>query len=142
MGMKELFRNRLRFRDPCPQLSRNNQSGFLLPGWRILAEIALVFAVFFLQGAWPVPDVNEPYYLGKAIHYWNPDWLHGDFFMESPDTHKVFCFTFGWLSLWLPPVVLAWTGRILSWALLAWEWRRLSLCPRRPAADTLGHHRC
>ena len=93
---------------------------------RVLAEIVLIFAVFAIQGAWPVPDVNEPYYLGKAIHYWNPDWLHGDFFMESPDTHKVFYFTFGWLSLWLPPVALAWTGRVLSWALLAWAWRRLS----------------
>ncbi len=76
-----------------------------------LAEIALIFAVFCVQGAWPVPGVNEPYYLGKAIHYWNPGWLAGDFFMESADTHKVFCFTFGWLSLWLPPAVLAWTGR-------------------------------
>ena len=91
-----------------------------------LIEIALIFAVFAIQGAWPVPDVNEPYYLGKAIHYWNPDWLRGDFFMESADTHKVFYFTFGWLSLWLGPVALCWTGRILTWGLLAWAWRRLS----------------
>ena len=89
-------------------------------------EILLIFAVFALQGAWPSPDVNEPYYLGKAIHFWNPDWLRGDFFMDSPDTHKVFYFTFGWLSLWLPKTALAWTGRALSWALLAWAWRRLS----------------
>ena len=66
--------------------------------------------MFAIQGAWPVPDVNEPYYLGKAIHYWNPDWLRGDFFMESADTHKVFYFTFGWLSLWLGPVAL-WLDR-------------------------------
>ncbi len=92
----------------------------------VLAEIFLIFAVFAIQGAWPAPDVNEPYYLGKAIHFWNSNWLHGDFFMESPDTHKVFYFTFGWLSLWLPPVALAWTGRCLGWALLAWAWRRLS----------------
>ena len=50
-----------------------------------------------------MPDVNEPYYLGKAIHFWNPDWARGDFFLESADTHKVFYFTFGWLSLWLGP---------------------------------------
>ena len=87
---------------PLPSLSRR----------QVLAEIVLIFAVFAIQGAWPVPDVNEPYYLGKAIHFWNPDWLHGDFFMDSPDTHKVFYFTFGWLSLWLPPAALAWTGRI------------------------------
>ena len=93
---------------------------------QVLAEILLIFAVFAIQGAWPAPDVNEPYYLGKAIHFWNPDWLPHDFFMDSPDTHKVFYFTFGWLSLWLPKTALAWSGRALSWALLAWAWRRLS----------------
>ena len=96
-------------------------------------EIALVFAVFLLQGAWPVPDVNEPYYLGKAIHYWNPHWIPHDFFLDSADSHQVFCLTFGWLALWLPPLVLAWVGRLLTWGLLAWGWWRLSwaVVPRR-----------
>jgi hypothetical protein len=93
---------------------------------RVLAEIAFVFAVFFIQGAWPVPDVNEPYYLGKTIHYWNPAWAAGDFFLDSKDIHKVFYLTFGWLSLWLTPTALAWTGRLVTWWLLAWSWRRLS----------------
>jgi hypothetical protein len=92
----------------------------------VCLEILLVFAVFAVHGAWPVPDVNEPYYLGKAIHYWNPDWGRGDFFLESFDTHQAFYLVFGWLSLWLSPVVLAWTGRVAGWALLAWAWRRLS----------------
>lgn len=92
-----------------------------------LVEIALIFAVFAIQGAWPVPDVNEPHYLGKAIHLWNPGWLSGDFFMESTDTHKVFDYAFGWLSLWLSPTALAWTGRTITWLLLAWAWRRLSV---------------
>src|SRR5512136_1211677 len=91
-----------------------------------LVEIALIFAVIAIQGAWPVPDVNEPYYLGKAIHYWSGDWGAGDFFVESADTHAVFYFTFGWLSLWLSPAGLAWCGRLLTWALLAWSWQRLS----------------
>lgn len=91
-----------------------------------MAEIAAIFLIFFLQGAWPVPDVNEPYYLGKAIQYWNHDWVAGDFFLDSADTHKVFYFTFGWLSRWLAPDALAWTGRLLTWGLLAWAWRRLS----------------
>jgi len=30
------------------------------------------------------------------------------------------------VSLWMAPVPLAWTGRILTWLLLAWAWRRLS----------------
>ena len=103
------------------------------PPWLVLAEVALVFGVFFLQGAWPVPDVNEPYYLGKAIHFWNPEAIPNDAFLNSHDTHKVFYFTFGWLSLGLSPWLLAWFGRLLSWALLAWAWRRLSFAvlPRR-----------
>ncbi|MEN6457623.1 MAG: DUF6798 domain-containing protein [Thermoguttaceae bacterium] len=92
----------------------------------VLAEIVLIFAAFFLQGAWPVPDSNEPHYLSKAIHYWNADWLRGDFFMETPGVHRVFDVGFGWLSLWLAPTALAWTGRALTWLLLAWAWRRLS----------------
>jgi len=99
----------------------------VLPDLQSLAEIGLIFAVFFVQGAWPVPDVNEPYYLGKAIHYWNPHWIENDFFLTSPDTHRVFYFAFGWLSLWLAPAALAWVGRILTWGLLAWSWRRLSV---------------
>jgi hypothetical protein len=93
----------------------------------------LVLAVFFVQGASPVPDVNEPYYLGKAIHYWNPSWAEGDFFLGTKDSHEVFYYTFGWLSLWLSPRALAWVGRVLTWGLLAWAWRRLSfaLVPRR-----------
>jgi hypothetical protein len=110
-----------------------HHSSFMIHTAPVLAEIALVFAVFFMEGASPVPDVNEPYYLGKAIHYWNPDWARGDFFLSSKDTHEVFYYTFGWASLWLPPPALAWFGRILTWGLLAWAWRRLSfaLLPRR-----------
>lgn len=101
--------------------------------WQAFWEVALIFAVFYVQGAWPVPDVNEPHYLGKAIHYWNPDWVRGDFFLQSADTHQVFYFTFGWLSQFLTPWVFAWTGRVLTWALLAWGWQRLSVAivPRR-----------
>ena len=101
-------------------------SSTAVSGRQSLIEIALIFAVFFIQGAWPVPDVNEPYYLGKAIHFWNPDWLRGGFSCDSADAHQVFDLSFGWLSLFLPQVPLAWTGRIVTWLLLAWAWRRLS----------------
>lgn len=96
-------------------------------------ETLLIFGVFALVGSWPVPDVNEPYYLGKAIHFWNPSWAQGDFFLETADTHKVFYLTFGWLSLWLSPAALAWAGRWITWGLLAWAWQRLSftVLPRR-----------
>ena len=108
-------------------------SGDRLPRRQVAVEVGLVLLVFFLQGAWPVPDTNEAHYLSKAVHYWNPDWVPADAFLDSDDTHQVFYFTFGWLSLWLEPVSLAWTGRILCWGLMAWAWQRLSfaLLPRR-----------
>jgi hypothetical protein len=97
-----------------------------LTRWMPLVEILAIFALFALQGAWPVPEVNEPYYLGKAVHYWNPNWGGGDFFLETADAHQVFCLTCGWLARCLPLPAVAWTGRIITWALLAWAWRRLS----------------
>ena len=91
-----------------------------------ILETLLIFAVFCLQGAWPVPEVNEPYYLGKAIHYWNPQWASSDWFLQTADTHAVFYFSVGWLALLLKPAAFAWTVRLLTWALLAWSWQRLS----------------
>ena len=91
-----------------------------------ILETLLIFAVFCLQGAWPVPEVNEPYYLGKAIHYWNPQWASSDWFLQTADTHAVFYFSVGWLALILKPTAFAWTVRLLTWALLAWSWQRLS----------------
>ena len=90
------------------------------------AEIALIVAVFFLHGAWPVPDVNEPHYLSKAKHYWDNSWCAGDFFLESTDAHQVFYWTFGWLTRFFPLPVVAWIGRLATWTLLAIGWRRLS----------------
>jgi hypothetical protein len=120
-------------RQPEPCGSGSPSAAFSLPRWQTFAEVALIFAVFFVYGAYPAPDVNEPYYLGKAIHFWNPDWIRGDFFLDSPDTHQVFYCAIGWLSLWLPPAALAWVVRVATWLLLAWGWQRLSFAavPRR-----------
>ena len=94
--------------------------------WAVWAEVGLIFVIFFVHAGWPVPDVNEAHYLGKAKHYWNEAWCAGDFFLESADAHDVFYWSFGWLTLWLPLAVVAWVGRIITWILLAWAWRRLS----------------
>ncbi len=102
--------------------------------WVVMAaEIALVFVVFSLHGAWPTPDSNETYYLTKARHYWRPTWCDGDFFLESKEAHQVFYWTFGWLAA-LPAdekatdglATVAWIGRLLTWLLLAIGWQRLS----------------
>lgn len=89
-------------------------------------EVGLIFVVFFLHAAWPVPDVNEAHYLSKALHFWDSSWCPGDFFLESNATHWTFYVTFGWLTLLFPLPVVAWIGRIVTWLLLAWSWRRLS----------------
>ncbi|MBP3532131.1 MAG: hypothetical protein J6K25_13300 [Thermoguttaceae bacterium] len=105
--------------------------------WRrwaqIAVEVALVFGVFFAYGAWPIPDVNEQYYVGKAIHFWNPEWLAADPFLNSPDSHWLFYAAFGTLSFFFSQNALVWAGRILIWALTACAWVRLSraLIPRR-----------
>lgn len=94
--------------------------------WKAAAEVGLVFLVFFIHGAWPAPDINEPHYLGKAKHYWDATWCARDFFLNTADAHEVFYIAFGWVTLWVPLPVAAWIGRIVTWALLAWSWRRLS----------------
>lgn len=90
-----------------------------------LLETLLVFTVFYIQGADPVPNVNEPYYLGKAAHFWNPEYAAGDTFLDSADSHLVFYLTCGWLTLLMPLTAVAWIGRITTWWLLAWGWRRM-----------------
>ncbi len=95
--------------------------------WRPAIEIALIFLVFFIHGAWPAPEVNEPHYLGKAKHYWDSTWCASDFFLHTADAHEVFYLAFGWVTLWLPLPAVAWVGRVIVWGLLAWSWRGLSV---------------
>lgn len=93
---------------------------------RVIVEIALVFVVFFLHGAWPTPDVNETNYVIKALHFWNSDTYPGDFFLDTADAHAGYYMVFGWLTQWLSLDAAAWTGRIATWLLLAVAWRGLS----------------
>jgi hypothetical protein len=97
-----------------------------MPRRQAILETLLIFALFCLQGAWPVPEVNEPYYLGKAIHYWNSSWAARDWFLQTADTQTVFYMSLGWLGLFLKPAAFAWTLRLMTWAVLAWSWQRFS----------------
>ena len=105
-----------------------------------LAEIALVFAVFFIQGAWPTPEVNEPNYLGKAIHFWNPG-LGRTRFLPQHRRHPL-----GLLLHLRLAVAMDGAGGLgvvrpaLTWALMAWAWRRLSFAVAREVAGP-GHCR-
>ena len=95
-------------------------------------ETVLIFVLLFAFAAAPTPGDDEPHYLGKAKQYWNPDWLAGDFFLETPDAHMVFNWTLGWLTMYFSLDAVAWIGRCAAWLLLAFAWRRLSwaLLPR------------
>ena len=89
-------------------------------------EILLIFAIFFLVGTYAVPDVNEAHYIEKAAHFWNPDYVHGDFFLDSQDAHAVFYWTFGWLTLLFPMETVIWIGRCLTWFGMAAGWWRMT----------------
>lgn len=93
--------------------------------WAAL-EAALIVGLFAIEAGWPPPDVNEPHYLAKARHFWDPGWIQGDFFLDSDDTHLVFYVTCGWLAKLLPLPAASWCGRFAAWTLLAAGWWRLS----------------
>lgn len=103
--------------------------------WCVL-ETALVLLVFAAYAGWPVPDPNEPHYLGKAKHYYDPSWIADDFFLDSVDSHWTFYVTCGWMSREVALPTMAWVGRFVTWLLLATAWRRLSwaLLPQWGAA--------
>ena len=93
-------------------------------------EVALLFLLLFVFAASPPPGDDEPHYLGKAKQYWNPDWLAGDFFLETPDAHVVFNWTVGWLTLLFSLNTVAWISRCAAWLLLAIAWL-MKFIPRR-----------
>ena len=112
---------------PKPGARTNLLPTMRAQAWLAIAEVALIFLLFFVLAGCLPPDVNEAHYLSKAKHYWNPAWCAGDLFLESADAHGLFYWTFGWLTLWWPLSAVAWTGRGITWLLLAWSWRRLSV---------------
>jgi len=94
--------------------------------WRLAGLIALSFALFATLH-FPIPGVNEPHYLTKARHFWEPEWCHRDAFLQSADAHVVFYATVGALTQWLTFEEAAWIGRVLGWLLLAGGWSELVL---------------
>ena len=94
-----------------------------------------VLAVSMFWGAYvavqtPLPAINEPHYLCKAKHFWQPEYCPGDFFLDSSNTHFVFYAAFGWLTTFLSLETTALVGRVIGLGLLAAGWtsliRRLS----------------
>ena len=89
-------------------------------------EWLLVTLVFLLFASQMPPEVNEPNYLAKARHYWDPAWCADDFFLNSADAHAPFYLGFGWLLLYLPMEAVAWIGRAFTCGVLAFGWVKLT----------------
>ena len=107
---------------PSPPIASLTPQPLAARAW----EVLLIVMVFFILAGQPTPHVNEPHYLCRLKHYWDPAWCQGDLFLDSPEAHLVFAWSFGWLTKWLSLPALAWTGRLFVWSLLAWAWQRLS----------------
>jgi hypothetical protein len=106
-----------------PWTRETNQPQPWLARW---CEVLLIVLVFFAIAGDPAPRVNEPHYLGRLKHFWDPSWCAGDLFLESPDAHGLFIWAFAWVTKWLSLTATAWVGCLLAWTLLAWAWQRLS----------------
>ena len=74
----------------------------------------------------PIPGTNEPHYLSKAKHFWNPQWCSGDFFLESSNAHAFFYQVMGSMTNWLSLHNTAILGRLAAFLLLAIGWFRLT----------------
>lgn len=103
-----------------------------------LAVVLAVWGSFLLYSgvAAPVPAVNEPHYLCKAKHFWDPTWCANDFFLESTNAHTVFYSTIGALTNWFTLAQTAWAGRVISLTILSIGWcawlRPFTRCPWFP----------
>lgn len=101
----------------------------------VVAAVWLSFLLASLVSA-PIPAVNEPHYLAMARHSWNPSWCANDLFLSSFPAHRVFYWTFGWLTLWFDFATVAVVGRAISLAMLAASWTSLAARLQREESDS------
>jgi uncharacterized protein DUF6798 len=92
-----------------------------------LFVVVAVFLSFSIDSfaRYPVPGPNEPHYLCKAKHYWNPEWCRGDLFLSSSDAHLVFFQTCGLMTRWFSLETTAVVGRLIGLLILAAGWMAL-----------------
>ena len=112
------------FRHRPTGLVQHRRAGRVHAGLQDALQIVLIWISFigysFAQA--PIPAANEPHYLTKAYHYWNPSWCDEDLFLESSNAHLVFYQTFGLLTVFLSLPMTAVIGRMLALLLLAMGW--------------------
>ena len=98
------------------------------PAGRFARHVISVWLSFLVFSFWqaPIPAVNEPHWLAKAKHYWQPDWCAQDVFLASSNTHRVYYQTIGALTTVVSFEETAVIGRLLGYLVLALGWT--SLC--------------
>lgn len=99
--------------------SASHKSPTVAFAWREF--LAILMLCFVYAGSFP-PGVNEPHYLSKAKHYWQPQWCAGDLFLESADAHAVFFWSYGWTTKFFSLTAAACIGRGIAWGLFAVAW--------------------
>lgn len=113
--------------NPEPSVTKDSpQSGGQLLFWVTLFAVYGIFITYSMMRI-PIPGVNEPHYLCKAKHFWNPNWCAGDLFLESSNPHVVFYATFGWLTNFLSLETTAVIARFVSLIPLAVGWHLLAV---------------
>jgi hypothetical protein len=100
--------------------------------WRETVAIAMGLLLYSFIAA-PVPALNEPHYLTKANHYWQPERLAGDLFLDSTNAHTVFYATVGWLTTVCSLEATAICGRIIGYLFLAAGWVHWTTAWGQPA---------
>jgi len=103
------------------QISRLRRIGESLVPFAITFALLLAYS---LRQA-PIPAVNEPAYLGKAKHFWDPSYCPDDFFFNSSNPHLIFYLTIGPLTQVLSLYATSLIGRIVGYGLMAWGWTTL-----------------
>lgn len=98
----------------------------------VTAAVFVSFAISSLA-RYPIPGPNEPHYLCKAKHYWDPQWCPRDFFLTSSNAHLVFFQTVGLLTRWFSLDTTALIGRVIGLLIFAGGWTLLvhTLVPAR-----------
>ncbi|MBX7167156.1 MAG: hypothetical protein K1X74_12575 [Pirellulales bacterium] len=85
-------------------------------------EACAVVLVFVATTGLVPPEENEPNYLAKARHFWDPQWAAGDVYLDSADAHWLFCMATGWLTQLVDLATVAQILRLVIWSAMALGW--------------------
>ena len=107
-----------------------------MPWLRVIGEVLLLVALFFVVSGVAPPAVNEAHYFAKSKNYWDPTWCARDLFASSGNPHLLFHLTFGVFTKWFTLETTAWIGRFIGWTMVAVGLRALTVAlTKQPLAS-------